>query len=285
VECERLRKGGHPYQSACYLPYAIADETSEKKLFVTESPWCCSLLEPNTAWLERFSPTYSKQFKVTSFAEVQTTTLDEIPELDEVDVDIIKSDSQGLEIPIFLKGKKLLSSAFAVETENGFQENYKQESTYAQVDMFMREQGFMLFDMELHRVAREESFDRMSGHLSQPMWATALWLKDYIGLDAKGEKVLLTEAKACKVLELACFFGAVDYALELEPFFRKKGFLVESLKSGVAREVFASSYKDGGMQSFEKALSLGLRIFPKRWRQILRAAASDAAGKNHLLNR
>ena len=152
-ECERLARLPQQYFSSKYLPYAISGKNQKVTLYKTQSEYCWSLLKPNLDWLRRFS--FGQIFEIVE-TEVKTTkTLDRIQEINHLDVDIIKIDTQGLELPILIRAGSFLEEAIYVETETGFAEGYFGETTYAQIDEFMRRNNFLLFDINTnHRVAR-----------------------------------------------------------------------------------------------------------------------------------
>ncbi|RMH56675.1 MAG: FkbM family methyltransferase [Candidatus Hydrogenedentota bacterium] len=227
-ECKRLEQNKNSFLSARYLPYALSDQNGRARLFVTKSGYCDSLLEPNTPWLSRFS--YKRLFDVVGRREIETVRLDHVPELQEVDVDIIKSDTQGMELPILSKATRFLNQAFYVETETGFLENYYGETTYSQIDEFMRSRGFLLFDMRIHRMTRDNPFKDLKTTRGQILWCEAVWLKDYLALETKGslDTASLTRRKAIRALTLCALQKTFDFGLELARFFHKKCLLDDS---------------------------------------------------------
>lgn len=210
-ECDRLSSQPHPYKTAKYLPYAIAGEQGTKTIYLTERIGCSSLLRPNHNWLNRFS--FHDLFKETGTDSVLCTTLNALSSEQGLKADIIKIDTQGLELPILKSGDLLLKKAFCVETETGFVENYIGETTYAQIDEFLRSKGFLMFDTKIYKVDRKNSLAEYGKH--QPLWCEALWLFDYIG---QGKKPSLEEA--LKSLLICKGMKCFDYGLELAGYFK-----------------------------------------------------------------
>ena len=101
-ECERLNSQPHPYKTARFLPYAIAGEEGTKTMYKTESIYCYSLIRPNHKWLNRFS--YFDLFKEIGTAPVVCTTLNTLVREQNLKADIIKIDTQGIELPIINSG-------------------------------------------------------------------------------------------------------------------------------------------------------------------------------------
>src|SRR3989339_839706 len=124
-------KLSNKYKTAKYLPYAIAGEEGEKKIYKTKSIYCSSLLRPNHKWLSRFI--YYDLFTEIGRDSVSCVTLDYLVCKKNIKADIIKLDTQGLELPILKMGSKILKNVICVETETGFLENYVGETTYSQI--------------------------------------------------------------------------------------------------------------------------------------------------------
>ena len=225
-ECDRLNAEPTPYNRANFLPYAIAEREGEHTLYRTKNKYCFSLLEPDADWLNRFS--YGELFDVVGTETVTARPLAAVPELSTVDVDAIKIDAQGIELKILQSSGDVLQQAFYVETESGFVSNYKGESTQAEVDQFMRDAGFLMFDINTdHRITRANAFAKGVETRAQPLWCEVVWLKDYIRLGTEG----LTQAKALKALLLCAAHGFLDYGLELAQRFQEDGLIEADLSS------------------------------------------------------
>ncbi len=211
-DCQRLRNEPHPYKTARYLPFAIAGEKGVKTLYMTKSIYCYSLLQPNYKWLNRFS--YADLFREVGTDTVICTTLNALANDQGLKADIIKLDTQGLELPILKAGDKLLENSFCVETETGFMENYKAETTFSQIDQFMRSKGFYMFDINIHSIGRKNILSQHGKH--QPLWCNAVWLYDIVG-----HKEPVTEEQALKVLLICKVLKFFDYGMELVDHFDK----------------------------------------------------------------
>ncbi|HWS90076.1 MAG TPA: FkbM family methyltransferase [Pyrinomonadaceae bacterium] len=290
-ECERLRRSANNFHSATYLPYAVSDADGEAMLYMTKSLYCYSLLRPNLDWLSRFS--FGELFELTGEQQVRTYRLDAVPELAGVDADVIKTDSQGLDMAILAHSGPMLDDAFLVETEPGFGENYLGENTYSQVDAFMRSRGFLLFDLKLFRVPRRNEFAAAPTGKEQLMWCEATWLKDYVELERRGRPRPLSREKALRALLLCGLQGCVDFGYELTQLFRRKGLLSGGELAALrTREGWSlnldaggsgGALTDGGRGIAAGALNYGLRLFPRRLRQVIAAAAREAATQPHLV--
>ena len=282
AECARLADRVSPFNSVHYMPYALAGENGAATLHCTRSLYCGSLLEPNTKWLSRFS--FAELFHVTETQAVPTRRLADIDELQPVDVDAIKVDAQGLELPILTGAGRFLDDAFYVETETGLVSNYHGESTYAEVDQFLRSRGFLLFDLNVqHRVPRNNHFQNVPTGREQILWCEAVWLKDYVALHQQGRLGSMSREKALKALLLCGLQGCRDYGLELATLFHGLGWLND-------RELAALSHvrswrlKSCGLAALPWAgLALAARLLSKRARRRLTQALEQTLDQPDLL--
>lgn len=225
-ECERQNKLPTPYRHSTFLPYAVHGKDGVETLYKTRSIYCYSLLKPNKEWLDRFA--FHELFDVQGEEAIAVRAIDKIDELNKVSPDVIKIDVQGLELPILSKARRLLESAFYVETETGFTTNYVGETTFSQLDAFMQASGFLMFDINInHRIPRNNRFKEHPTGKEQILWAEAVWLKDYVGLEHQGkfDALGLDELKAKKVLTLCALQQCYDFGFELAGLFHTKGLL------------------------------------------------------------
>ena len=215
-ECKRLGDQPHRFKEARYLPYAIHGKKGRYTMHKTESIYCYSLLRPNTPWLNRFS--FSDLFNETGTEPVLCTTLDDLAREEGLKADVMKLDTQGLELPILQSGNEVLKNAICVETETGFMQNYVGETTYAQIDEFMRSKGFLMFDLSPHQVGRKNFLSEHGKH--QPIWCESIWLFDFIG-----QKRTPPREQAMKALTICRALKYSDYGFELALYFNERGVL------------------------------------------------------------
>ncbi len=221
-ECVRLNKKTHPYQTTQYLPFAISGEAGAQTLYKTKSIYCYSLLRPNSKWLNRFA--FGNLFKEVGTEPVQCTTLDILAQEQNLKADIIKIDTQGVELPILKQGGLLLENTFCIEAETAFVEDYVGETTYSQLDEFLRAKGFIMMDLEIHRASRDNPLALHGKH--QPIWCQSLWLYDFIGNSKP-----VAQEQALKYLKICQALDFFDYGCELARYFHQIGVLeAESLR-------------------------------------------------------
>jgi FkbM family methyltransferase len=262
-ECERLAGLKHPFASATYLPYAIANTSGTFSLYQTRDPYCWSLLEPDQARWSRFA--LGDRFQVEAVSSLQAVALNELAEINSVEIDVIKSDTQGLELPILSSAPQQVSQAFVIEVETGFSQNYKQETTFSQISQFLEARSFRLFDINPnHRVARKNSLQAHTRR-QEILWCESLWLKDYVDLSHQGE-LNLSREKALKVLLLCANQGCIDYGFELATLFAQHKLLSQDeltqLEQPKAWRLSAHQRMDYQLGRF---LQAGLNWFPNRY--------------------
>lgn len=221
-ECDRLRGRSHPYRRARYLPYAIAGQAGNQTLYRTQNSYCYSLLRPNHPWLQRFS--FAELFREVGTETVECATLNQLYERENLRANILKLDTQGLELPILKAGDRLLETVFCIETETGFVENYVGETTYNQVERFLSSRGYLLFDLKTFEIGRNNSFANSGKH--QPLWCEALWMFDFYGRQVQPSPLLARQS-----LAIAIGLRYFDYAFELADYFYHSGIIDANLVS------------------------------------------------------
>jgi FkbM family methyltransferase len=189
--CEKLRaEHGEPH---IFLPHVIGDG-SDGTLRLTRSPLTSSLYEPNRPLLEAFQQ-LGDLCEVVERLEVQTHRLDEIPEAR--GATFLKLDVQGAELDVINGATEVLSSALVVQTEVEFLPLYEGQPLFADVDIALRARGFVL-----HRLtgAGSRAFAPMlvdgdpNRGLNQWLWSDAIYVRDFLNLDALELSQLLQAA-------------------------------------------------------------------------------------------
>ncbi|CAO3439661.1 hypothetical protein [Azospirillum doebereinerae] len=121
-----------------YFPKFVGDG-SNRTFHIMQNPFTSSLYEPNDSILNCFQ---RMNLPLISSEEVETICLDDINELDAID--FLKIDVQGAELDVLRGANKLLSKTLIVHTEVEFIPMYKDQPLYSDVDIFLRERGFLL---------------------------------------------------------------------------------------------------------------------------------------------
>lgn len=216
-ECDSLRSKNTAYKTKRFLPYAISGSTGSQTLYKTKSMYCYSLLKPNYRWLKRFS--CYELFEEAGSEEVNTTTINSLVDKENICCDVMKMDSQGVEMPILKSATKILPGVICIDCETGFIDNYENESLFSDVDVFLRAQNFLMFDIKINRISYNNKFSAFGKH--QPLWCNSLWMKNYLETDNSG----LNRIQAFKALLLCKTLGFIDYGYAIGEKFFQDGLL------------------------------------------------------------
>jgi FkbM family methyltransferase len=176
---ELNRKKG-PHET--YLPLAIGDG-KRHTLHICQSPGMTSLLQPNPAVLGLLHgfPDWGRVLKSET---IETSRLDDIAEA--ADLDLLKIDVQGAELMVFENATSALRNAVLIQTEVEFLPFYVDQPLFADVDSFLRRQGFVLhrFDQLKSRVLKPLLVNKdIYAGLSQVFWTDAIYIRDFTRLD------------------------------------------------------------------------------------------------------
>ena len=185
--CEKLnREYGNPHR---FFPFFVGD--GGPAIF-HETNWAPtgSLYEPNSRLLEKFQNLAEVVTPVAAHA-VNTTRLDDIADIG--DTDFIKIDVQGSELVVFENASRALSSAVLIQTEVEFVELYKGQPMFADVDTFLRANGFQFHTMN---GVSGRAFKPLIANgdvnsaFRQSLWADALYVRDWMHLEDLSETKL-----------------------------------------------------------------------------------------------
>jgi len=176
AECENLMRGAKPHH--LYLPYVIGDG-SARTFYECSSPYCSSVYEPDIALAEKFQ--YLEEFMtIVKSGPVETKRLDDITETE--GTDFLKVDVQGAELLVFQGAVKRLKDVLVIHTEVEFVPLYKEQPLFADVDTFLRAQGFAFHKMKTWGRTFKPVLmrDGPDASLSQMLWADAVYIRDFM---------------------------------------------------------------------------------------------------------
>lgn len=125
---------------ARYLPYAIG-AGGAGTLHLYKHSGFASLYQISTPHVAQFEG-MAKQTRPKGSVPVETRSLDSLDELGAID--LLKLDVQGAECDVIRGGARSLAQAVMVIPEVRFQRLYKDEPLFADLDLVLRGQGFVL---------------------------------------------------------------------------------------------------------------------------------------------
>lgn len=198
-----------------HIPLALSDSVGEATIYVTKNPACSSLYPPSDLYRKRFTVNV-KDLELDFTETIETTTLDIFCESEGIHcIDVLQVDVQGADLHV-LEGsiKTLERGTLAIITEVEFMTVYAQQPLFSDVDVYLRKQGFTLFDFaDLHREQRRDIPLVSSRHAGPLYWADAFYFRDLISEDG-----VTPQKNPEKIFKLACIADAMsfpDYALEV----------------------------------------------------------------------
>lgn len=201
-----------------FLPYFVGDG-SRRTFYECNFPMTSSLFEPNTALLAKFQR-LEEFIRVVKTYPVETKRLDDIPRVR--GTDLLKVDVQGAELLVFRGGVNILKDVLVIQTEVEFLPLYKEQPLFAEVDAFLRGQGF-----QFHRMSSQSGRtfkplvvnNDLDAAMSQILWADAIYVRDFMAF---------RQLAPAALLKLACIlhenYHSFDLAaLALEAYDRQTG--------------------------------------------------------------
>jgi FkbM family methyltransferase len=194
---------------------ALGEKAGEATLYLTESPVNSSLLRPSRMLVDRYG---TKGFALAKEIHVQTASLDDIVSAGAAEGDrageFIKLDCQGAEYDILQGGTRTLEEqCVALWCEVEFFPMYEKQKTFSELDLFLRDKGFLLYGLYPNYISAKKLDRRASDTEERIIWADALYFKD--PLAEANRKRSFSEREIQALLLTAILTGFNDYALEL----------------------------------------------------------------------
>lgn len=230
-ECERLRNAPAAAEFPGryhILQTALWSSDCKKILHITGDPDSSSFFKSNHRYIDRLPD--QEPLATRSSIEVEAKALDNIPLPIPGGLDVIKLDIQGAELDALRGGEGIIrKGVLAVIIEVAFVQIYENAPLFSDIDVFMRNLGFSLFDIDLRRWQRRhlaKTFDRL--RVGQVTWADVLYMRDpTVG----GAMPCSADQRRNKFIKLAClyeFFSMPDCAADLLDFASEQTLLKES---------------------------------------------------------
>jgi len=209
-ECERLNSMTSSLDNGIrYLPHAIGDG-GEHTLHITNFPMTSSLFEPDVATVSLFA-NLGELMIVERKLPVTTRRLDDLdlggP------ADFLKLDIQGAELMALQHATRTLAHVSVIQCEVEFVAIYKNQPLFADVDQFLRSQGFQFlrFAYTMGRPFKPLVLgNNPNKEISQTLWADAIYVKDFRSVRETGDRILRAGAfvlhEIYKAYDLALLF-------------------------------------------------------------------------------
>jgi FkbM family methyltransferase len=197
-----------------HIPLALANSVGESTLYVTKHPMCSSLYPPNEAYLNRFQG-LPELVNLDFSVDIETTTLDTFCQDEGInEIDFLQIDVQGADLDVLKGAANILEkSTLAIQIEVEFSPLYTNQPLFSDVDTYLRNRDFTLFDLATSYRLRSGSPIQSTMRPGQILWADAFYFRDLIR-----EDINLQLKTPQQILKLACIADIMhfpDYALEI----------------------------------------------------------------------
>lgn len=235
TECDRLNAENAGSRNR-FFPCALGDRDGPQPFYVTRFPYSSGFRAGRRQWLQRFP---FSTLDVIERIEIPTVTLDRLVEEHAVHhIDFVKIDAEGSEYDVLSGGTAALAGrrVLGIKTEFWWDPVIKGQKGFAEIDLFLRAQGFRFFDLQIQRYARAAlPMGRLKGIIrgsavtvdddgtsyGQAWTGDALYFRDPVGEHLEGTRSQDWDTPAllrlCGLLDI---FDYGDSALEiLETFY------------------------------------------------------------------
>jgi hypothetical protein len=132
-----------------YNSIVKASDENEADFYLTKSPFCSSLLEPDSQALKYYS--FSDKFKVESVVQLQSRSLNSVLKEQNLKyVDWFKTDSQGTDLRLFQNiPEEIRNNILVAEFEPGLIDSYKKEDKLFSVLSYLDSMPFWLSELKI----------------------------------------------------------------------------------------------------------------------------------------
>ena len=204
-----------------YFNIALGKSREPITVFLQNWRWASGSYRPDDSFWKRFpNAEMMNSHREESFIPIP---LDDFRRENKVrSFDYLKLDTEGSELEILMGSKETLSECLAVEVEVTFYETHKGRPLFSEIEMYMREIGFYLYDIDTYRHQRSslppiEKVYSQPSSVGQMLWGDALFMRDMIGSPSSLKRISerLSSDKILKMICLYELFNQLDSAVEL----------------------------------------------------------------------
>lgn len=202
------------------LNCALSDSVNTVDFHLCKKQQVSSVYMPNFDFLSKFPEV--ERFEIQKCIRIKADTLNnQLKKKGIAEVDFIKIDTEGHELSILKGGVDYLDNTVGLEIEVEFAPLRENQPLFNEVDSFVRERGFGLFDIKRYYWKRRESINTGS-QKGQLVFGDALYFK------SPEQVLLMNNIKQEKIVRSICIYlvyGYLDLAQSLSNNANSKGLL------------------------------------------------------------
>lgn len=232
AECHRLnRQAPTTGIEACYFPIGLWSGPGRRSFYVTQSAGGSSLFPVNSGLIDRWKMQNPQiillpreAMRVEHVYEVPVDSLNNIARKESLPpIDFMKLNIQGAELEALRGATDVLPTVLGLQVELSFVESYIGRPYFADVDPFLRKQGFSFLDLiGLHYLGREKSpvtvrhLPGVADLCGQLIEAHGVYFRDPIDLQMKGDELTWANKDSLlKLVSLAEVYHQIEFAIEV----------------------------------------------------------------------
>jgi FkbM family methyltransferase len=253
------------------FPTALSDRRGEQMLYLTSAPFASSIYRHNSDLLRSFLvwPWHEPAGEATVQVDTLQNCIDTHPDWQP---DFLKVDTEGADLDVLRGAGRVIDSLLGLQVEVSFQRRHLGAPFFADIDVFLRDRGFVLYHLNREHWLRT-NFTLAANTRPQLIWADAVYFPSskriFELLSQPSTEIILT-----KLVVLFLAYGAHDFAQEIVLHSIERGLINETIgaqmKAAIAGSAISTSshlVRAAGASLIAASLFVAVLPFGRRARQ------------------
>ncbi len=227
-EFDRLKKSFNNRNNYIVLNSVLSDSVGETDFYLCRKQQVSSVYPPNFKFLEKFPD--AERLGIVKRMRIPTDTLDRQLKKNGInDIAFIKIDTQGYELPILRGATNTLINVIGLELEVEFMPIYENQPLFRDVDKFVTDCGFEIFDIKRCFWKRKKTKNYGVGK-GQLIWGDALYFRTPENICSISD---VTEEKIIHAISVYLAYGYADLVEILCNLAYEKGILSKNIYDSI----------------------------------------------------